>query len=137
MSDLTVERIALQKRHPLSTHDRRRRAAAALAWRPRRRQPVGHPDAASTAAPDSPQGDTVATRTPGATGWGPPHVPGRDHGRRRHRPLAALHQLWDGSLPVSPGSTRGWTGGDDFRPFLPTVRGPIDGVLTQMEACLA
>ena len=68
---------------------------------------------------------------------------------RRHRQLElfvihdsrrrsfALHQLWDGSLPVESWINQGldWVV-TNFRPFFQAVRGPIDGVLTQMEGLL-
>ena len=73
--------------------------------------PVGWaPDAASTAAPDN------RRATPS-----PPRCRGRLDGARPHRTLdattgvdgatpAALHQLWDGSLPVESWINQGWTG---------------------------
>ncbi len=52
-------------------------------------------------------------------------------------PGFALHQLWDGSLPVESWINQGldWVV-TNFRPFFQAVRGPIDGVLTQMEGLL-
>ena len=48
-----------------------------------------------------------------------------------------IQQLWDGSLPIESWINEGlgWVV-ENFRPFFQTVRGPIDGVLTQMEGLL-
>ena len=49
----------------------------------------------------------------------------------------ALHQLWDGSLPIEAWINQGlaWVV-DHFRPFFQTVRGPIDTTLTGVESLL-
>ncbi len=49
----------------------------------------------------------------------------------------ALHQLWDGSLPMEAWINQGlgWVV-DHFRPFFQTVRGPIDTTLTGVESLL-
>ena len=98
---------------------------------------MGHPDAASTAAPDNPWGDTVATPDAGDDWMGaPPHPWTRPRAWTAPTLGFALHQLWDGSLPVESWINQGWTGGDEFPSFLPSGAGPIDGVLTQMEGLL-
>jgi len=49
----------------------------------------------------------------------------------------ALHQLWDGSLPVESWINQGldWVV-QHFRPFFQTVRGPIDSTLSGVEGLL-
>ncbi|WP_256368854.1 glycine betaine/L-proline ABC transporter permease ProW [Acidovorax sp. SRB_24] len=49
----------------------------------------------------------------------------------------ALHQLWDGSLPIESWINQGldWVV-QHFRPFFQTVRGPIDSTLTGVEGLL-
>ena len=101
--------------------------------------PWATPDAASTAAPDNPWGDTVATPDAGADWMGAAPTAPLDAttGVDGANPGFALHQLWDGSLPVESWINQGldWVV-TNFRPFFQAVRGPIDGVLTQMEGLL-
>ena len=101
--------------------------------------PWATPDAASTAAPDNPWGDTVATPDAGGDWMGAAPTAPLDAttGREGADPGFALHQLWDGSLPVESWINQGldWVV-TNFRPFFQAVRGPIDGVLTQMEGLL-
>ena len=96
-------------------------------------------DATSTAAPDNPWGDTVATPDAGGDWMGATPTAPLDAttGVDGTDPGFALHQLWDGSLPVESWINQGldWVV-TNFRPFFQTVRGPIDGVLTQMEGLL-
>lgn len=101
--------------------------------------PWATPDAASTAAPDNPWGDTVATPDAGDDWMGTAPTAPLDAttGVDGTDPGFALHQLWDGSLPVESWINQGldWVV-TNFRPFFQAVRGPIDGVLTQMEGLL-
>lgn len=101
--------------------------------------PWATPDAASTAAPDNPWGDTVATPDAGDDWMGAAPTAPLDAttGVDGANPGFALHQLWDGSLPVESWINQGldWVV-TNFRPFFQAVRGPIDGVLTQMEGLL-
>ena len=78
----------------------------------------------------------------------PPRMPGRLDGAGPTAPLDvttgvdgadpgfALHQLWDGSLPVESWINQGLDCGDEFPSFLPDRARAIDGVLTQMEGLL-
>ena len=139
MSDLTVEKNpydAPPSQTPMT-------AEAALPQPGQSAQvayyPWATPDAASTAAPDNPWGDTVATPNAGGDWMGAaPTVPlDATTGVDGTDPGFALHQLWDGSLPVESCINLlldcFFT---NFRPCCQTVRGPIDGVLTQMEGLL-
>ena len=139
MSDLTVEKNpydAPPSQTPMT-------AEAALPQPGQAAQaadnPWATPDAASTAAPDNPWGDTVATPDAGGDWMGAAPTAPQDAttGVEGTDPGFALHQLWDGSLPVESWINQGldWVV-TNFRPFFQTVRGPIDGVLTQMEGLL-
>ena len=139
MSDLTVEKNpydAPPSQTPMT-------AEAALPQPGQAAQaadnPWATPDAASTAAPDNPWGDTVATPDAGDDWMGTAPTAPLDAttGVDGTDPGFALHQLWDGSLPVESWINQGldWVV-TNFRPFFQAVRGPIDGVLTQMEGLL-
>lgn len=71
-----------------------------------------------SAPADSLDGASAALSAPGESGF-------------------ALHQLWDGSLPIEAWINQGlaWVV-DHFRPFFQTVRGPIDTTLTGVESLL-
>ena len=102
------------------------------------------PSAAATAPPDTDAwGTTTAPADPSAaSSW-------LDAPANAHDALAAqadaagqhtgfaLHQLWDGSLPIEAWINQGlaWVV-QNFRPFFQTVRVPIDGTLSWVEGLL-
>lgn len=89
--------------------------------------------AATTSAPDATTAaanwlDAPAGAADAASGL--PGTPGNDSG-------FALHQLWDGSLPIESWINHGldWVVAH-FRPFFQSVRVPIDATLTWVESSL-
>ena len=116
-------------------------AAPATAWPDAATPAITAPDL-STSVPAAVADDpwASATTAPPATdtadwlGSAPP--PGGTDLGSTHDSFA-LHQLWDGSLPVESWINQGldWVV-QHFRPFFQTVRGPIDSTLSGVEGLL-
>jgi glycine betaine/proline transport system permease protein len=83
----------------------------------------------------------TATASPdpaAASGWlGAPDALAGQTDAAGHPTGFALHQLWDGSLPIETWINHGlaWVV-QNFRPFFQTVRVPIDGTLSWVEGLL-
>ena len=83
----------------------------------------------------------TATASPdpaAASGWlGAPDPLAGQTDAAGHPTGFALHQLWDGSLPIETWINHGlaWVV-QNFRPFFQTVRVPIDGTLSWVEGLL-
>ena len=103
------------------------------------------PAAAASAPPAVDAWGTATATTPdssAASGWldapaGAADALASQAGAASHHTGFALHQLWDGSLPIETWINHGlaWVV-DNFRPFFQSVRVPIDGTLSWVESLL-
>ncbi|MBW7834132.1 MAG: glycine betaine/L-proline ABC transporter permease ProW [Simplicispira suum] len=99
------------------------------------------PPAASSSAPAGTDAWGTATASPdpaAASGWlDAPHALAGQTDAAGHSTGFALHQLWDGSLPIEIWINHGlaWVV-QNFRPFFQTVRVPIDETLSWVEGLL-
>ncbi|AVO41996.1 glycine betaine/L-proline ABC transporter permease ProW [Simplicispira suum] len=99
------------------------------------------PPAASSSAPAGTDAWGTAAASPdpaAASGWlDAPHALAGQTDAAGHSTGFALHQLWDGSLPIEIWINHGlaWVV-QNFRPFFQTVRVPIDETLSWVEGLL-
>ena len=103
------------------------------------------PAAAASTPPAVDAWGTAAATTPdpsAASGWldapaGSADALASQASAAGHQTGFALHQLWDGSLPIEAWINNGlaWVV-DNFRPFFQSVRVPIDGTLSWVESLL-